>query len=297
MTRTRAPKGRHRDHADRRAVIDVLLARLARGIPFTAAEAAMFAEQVREEQRLADENRKAMAGTTQALERHREAAAEVIRELEQRAEQAEQQLDEQRQALATALRVREGHEWPALIDWAAQAHEWATRAAVKADRKRAEQAEERAGRFEAAWQSARQRATEQRTLAQIRSSRLRSRAERIAALEQRAHAECQRADTLARQLAEAEQRLARMADNRTGWMQRAQDETHRADRYRTAWYACRRDRKADRAAMAADLPLIAVAPPPRAPEVITDRAAIRAALDESCPDDCPCRAVCIAARP
>jgi hypothetical protein len=30
---------------------------------------------------------------------------------------------------------------------------------------------------------------------------------------------------------------------------------HRADRYRTAWFACRRDRRADRAAMAAELPL------------------------------------------
>ncbi|MFH8530481.1 hypothetical protein ACH4GE_18925 [Streptomyces tendae] len=54
-------------------------------------------------------------------------AAEQIR----RAKRAETALDEQRQALATALRAREDHEWPALIDWAAQAHEWATRAASR----------------------------------------------------------------------------------------------------------------------------------------------------------------------
>lgn len=191
---------------DRRDLLDTLLSRALRG-RLTTTEAALLAESVREEQRVSDETRARLADSDRNIAKHREAAAEAIRELEQRAKQAE----------------------------------------------------ERAGRFEAAWQSARQRATEQRTLAQIRSSRLRSRAERIAALEQR---------------------LARMADNRTGWMQRAQDETHRADRYRTAWYACRRDRKADRAAMAADLPLIAVAPPPRAPEVITDRATIRNALDE-----------------
>ncbi|MFD9146223.1 hypothetical protein ACFVVJ_09060 [Streptomyces albidoflavus] len=90
MTRPqqRAPKGRDRDRADRRAVVDVLLARAQRGA-LTPAEGALLAEHVREEQRLADESRKAMAGTTQALERHRAAAEEAIRELEQRAEAAE----------------------------------------------------------------------------------------------------------------------------------------------------------------------------------------------------------------
>ncbi|RZD85267.1 hypothetical protein [Streptomyces albidoflavus] len=107
MTRPqqRAPKGRDRDRADRRAVVDVLLARAQRGA-LTPAEGALLAEHVREEQRLADESRKAMAGTTQALERHRDAAEEAIRELEQRAEEAEQRLARIRD-MATA--------WPRLL--------------------------------------------------------------------------------------------------------------------------------------------------------------------------------------
>lgn len=40
-----------------------------------------------------------------------------------------------------------------------------------------------------------------------------------------------------------------------GWRQHAIAADHKADRYRTAWLAARRDRKADRAAMADELPL------------------------------------------
>ncbi|MFJ7411603.1 hypothetical protein ACIQWZ_12415 [Streptomyces sp. NPDC098077] len=80
-TQQRAPKGRDRDRADRRAVVDVLLARLHRGA-LTPAEAALLGEHVREEQRLTDEGRHAMAGTTRALERHRAAADAEIRRLE-----------------------------------------------------------------------------------------------------------------------------------------------------------------------------------------------------------------------
>jgi hypothetical protein len=39
-----------------------------------------------------------------------------------------------------------------------------------------------------------------------------------------------------------------------GWKRHALDADHKADRYRLAWLACRRDRRADRAAMAAELP-------------------------------------------
>jgi hypothetical protein len=39
-----------------------------------------------------------------------------------------------------------------------------------------------------------------------------------------------------------------------GWKRHALAADHKADRYRTAWVACRRDRRADRAAMAAELP-------------------------------------------
>ncbi|MGW4727647.1 hypothetical protein ACWEQC_00335 [Streptomyces shenzhenensis] len=87
-TTTRAPKGRNLDRLDRRAIVANLLARAHRA-RLTPAEAALLGDYVREEERIADENRKAMAGTTQALERHREAADAVIRELEQRAVDAE----------------------------------------------------------------------------------------------------------------------------------------------------------------------------------------------------------------
>ncbi|MFH9295640.1 hypothetical protein [Streptomyces sp. NPDC017520] len=80
-TKQRAPKGRDRDRADRRAVADVLLARLHRGA-LSPAEGTLLAEHMREEQRVADESRRAMAGTTQALERHRAAADAEIRRLE-----------------------------------------------------------------------------------------------------------------------------------------------------------------------------------------------------------------------
>ncbi|MFC3347753.1 hypothetical protein ACFOOM_10000 [Streptomyces echinoruber] len=94
----RAPKGRTRDRHDRRAVLDVLLARAERGV-ITPAEGALLRAHVAEEMRLADENRRAMAGTTQALERHREAADAAIREIEQRAEHRERQLADARAAL------------------------------------------------------------------------------------------------------------------------------------------------------------------------------------------------------
>jgi hypothetical protein len=41
-----------------------------------------------------------------------------------------------------------------------------------------------------------------------------------------------------------------------GWKRHALDADHKADRYRLAWFAARRDRKADRAAMAAELPFV-----------------------------------------
>ena len=122
----RAPKGRHRDRQDRRAVLDVLLARAERGV-ITQAEGALLRAHVAEEMRLADENRRAMAGTTQALERHREAADAAIRELEQRAEQAEQRAE-----VIAADRDRLAAE----LDDAEQAADRFRRAAAQAEAER-----------------------------------------------------------------------------------------------------------------------------------------------------------------
>ncbi|MFD9152378.1 hypothetical protein ACFWDF_35115, partial [Streptomyces diastaticus] len=161
----RAPKGRDRDRADRRAVVDVLLARAQRGA-LTPAEGALLAEHVREEQRLGDESRRAMAGTTQALDRHRAAADDAIHELEQRAERAEHE-----NSILRAVDEGRSHGARRVMNERNQA-----RTALDASRRNVVEA----------------------------------------AHEARKH-------------------------------------KHRADRYRLAWLAARRDRKADRAAMAADL--------------------------------------------
>ncbi|MBZ6258147.1 hypothetical protein KVH22_21765 [Streptomyces olivaceus] len=73
---------------DRRNLLDNLLSRALRG-RLSAAEAALLAEQVREEQRVCDETRTRLADSDRAIVRHREAAADAIRELEQRAVDAE----------------------------------------------------------------------------------------------------------------------------------------------------------------------------------------------------------------
>ncbi|MDX3063434.1 hypothetical protein PV518_14785 [Streptomyces sp. ND04-05B] len=82
-------KGRDHERSDRRAGLDILLARADRGT-LSRTEAALLREYVAEEQRTADESRKANAGSTRALDRHRAAAEAAIVEAEQRAEQAEE---------------------------------------------------------------------------------------------------------------------------------------------------------------------------------------------------------------
>jgi hypothetical protein len=159
----RAPKGRTLDRLDRRAVIANLLARTHR-VRLTSAEAALLGDYVREEQRQADENRKAMAGTTQALARHREAADAAIREAEQRAEviaadrdrlaaeldAAEQRLAAQhnaqearRRALADALDADEATPWQRLVALARQRTQdaWANGQDCRAEHDRARKAE------------------------------------------------------------------------------------------------------------------------------------------------------------
>ncbi|MGW0134848.1 hypothetical protein [Streptomyces sp. NPDC003299] len=107
---------------DRRALLDNLLTRALRG-RLTVTEAALLAEQVREEQRVCDETRARLADADRNLARHREAADTAIRELEERAEQAERQRDNE----------RERADWNARVAAEQQA--------------RAEQAEERLARL------------------------------------------------------------------------------------------------------------------------------------------------------
>ncbi|WP_030169049.1 hypothetical protein [Streptomyces sp. NRRL S-813] len=79
----RAPKANQQERAQRRTTIDVLLHRAIHGVLSTT-EASLLAEYVRAEQQLADKTRRTLTDTTQALQRHREAADAVIQALEAR---------------------------------------------------------------------------------------------------------------------------------------------------------------------------------------------------------------------
>ncbi|MET9914284.1 hypothetical protein ABZZ74_47590 [Streptomyces sp. NPDC006476] len=217
----RAPKGRNRDRTDRRAVLGVLLARADRGT-LSPTEAALLREHVTEEMRLGDKNRRAMAGTTQALDRHREAADAAIREMEQRAVDAEEQLTayravtEQRsnrqapaqQAEATLARVRTATSLGAALAAVAE-HDGLSPEQVAVHTAFAEAAD----------------STEARLAEQAR-----------------AHAV---------ELATVRRTAVHQLDILGAALTATRD---RAIRYRTAWLAARRDRLADRAAMAAELP-------------------------------------------
>lgn len=135
---SRARTGAHRpnqhERAQRRAAVEHLLARALRGA-LTVPEAAVMADYWRREQRAADATRKSLHDTTQALERHRAAADTAIRELEQRAEQAEQQLA----AYLANEEQRRGEAVDPVTLWPARAVE-----AVRTARSAAEEAEQRA---------------------------------------------------------------------------------------------------------------------------------------------------------
>jgi hypothetical protein len=64
------------------------------------------------------------------------------------------------------------------------------------------------------------------------------------------------------------------------WRRRFERAEHRATRYRTAWFAARRDRRADRAAMAAELPLVEAGQQARTEAALAEQrlAAVLAAL-------------------
>ncbi|MEV7205735.1 MULTISPECIES: hypothetical protein [unclassified Streptomyces] len=276
MTRrpyNRPPEGRNRDRADRRAVVDVLLARAQRGA-LSRAEGALLAEHVREEQRLADENRRSMIGTTQALERARvqlAAAEAAIVEAERDRDQAEERAREgqrvaaeQRAAVARVITLAGRHSAvPAVAVWAA----------IDADPVEHRTADDRARRWNAEQGTARVAVDRVRVLAQrMRAGSPQGAAAVYADRIEQALDNDRRAldnDTVIRAqfLAAAESTTARLAEQQraheialaherrisAGWKRRHLDAEHRAGRYRTAWFAARRDRKADRAAMRADL--------------------------------------------
>jgi hypothetical protein len=338
---------------DRRALLDNLLGRALRG-RLTVTEAALLTEQVREEQRAYDQTRRSLGETGEALGKHREAADAAIREAEQRAEQAEERLaayvavfgphavddfhamqHRAKRAEAALDRVRNAQrlgealaavaEYDGLTPEAARASAAFVEAADSTEARLAEQQRE----HEIALATLRKNLSESETLghrllqraerAEYDAGRAahdtrvyRGRLERLSA----AHAEQAKALDAERCRAEqAEEQLAAAQRRGNGWRANALEVDHKAHRYRLAWLAARRDRKADRAAMAAEAPLVEAVerirqyvdaayaadmcegvredlrrlldgkPPtygapwnPR-PEVITDRAAIREALD------------------
>lgn len=269
----RPPEGRHRDRADRRAVVDVLLARAQRGA-LSRAEGALLAEHVREEQRIADENRRAMAGTTQALDRvraQRDAAEAAIVEAERDRDQAEQRVKEaqrvagEQHAAVTRVIALVGRHGavPAEAVWAA----------VDADPVEHRTADDRARRWKADQGAARAAVDRVRVLAQrMRAGSPQGAAaiyaDRIEqaldgdrrALDADTAIRAQFLDTadsttarLAEQQREHDVALATERRNIVEASREAREQQRRAERYRLAWLAARRDRKADRAAMAADL--------------------------------------------
>ncbi|WP_282792071.1 hypothetical protein [Streptomyces sp. CC224B] len=255
----RAPKGRDRDRGDRRAVVDVLLARAHRGV-LTPAEGALLAEHVREEQRLADETRRAMAGTAQALDRHREAADAAIVEAEQRATDAEGKLS-QSETLGHRLLQRAERAEEQLAHVQAERD----RLARDVDATTREAYTERRQHRQAL---AEQRARVDQVLARVRNAQ--SLGDVLAAVAEhdglspaaaRAHGRMlDRADTTEARLAEQQREhdiaLATERRRTEGWKAHTREAERQAGRYRIAWLAARRDRYADRAAMAAELPAV-----------------------------------------
>lgn len=243
----RAPKGRTRDRADRRAVVAVLLGRAQRGA-LSRTEAALLAEHVRDEQRLADETRRAMAGTTHALDRHREAAVAAIVEAEQRAEVVEEQ-----RASIEAERDRLARDVEAMHDGINNA---AREAYAQRRQHRQALAEQRARLDQVL-----------AVLAHVRNAE--SLGDALAAVAEhdglsptaaRIHGRMlDHADTTEARLAEQQREhdiaLATERHRAEGWKRHTREAERQAGRYRIAWLAARRDRYADRAAMAAELPL------------------------------------------
>lgn len=258
MTRPqqRAPKGRNRDRADRRAVVDVLLARLQRGV-LSPAEGALLAEHVREEQRFADENRLAMAGTTRALAKHREAADAAIVEAEQQLAEvhAATLVRAERSAVAEhKLSESEtlGHR---LLQRAEQAEQQLAAVRSQLHDVKARRDDARAGRQDA-----------ERALDRVRQAQTIGDALAVVAVHDGVSpvaARLQgrifdRADTVEARLTEQQREhdIALTVERRRtrAAVEESSAQRHQAGRYRTAWFAARRDRKADRAAMAAELP-------------------------------------------
>ncbi|MFD4371516.1 hypothetical protein ACFWPY_07980 [Streptomyces sp. NPDC058527] len=217
------PKRRDRDRADRRKVVAVLLARLDR---LSDAEAALLREHVLTEQRLADEQRATLTTTKRARTREQRAAEAALAAAEERARTAESYLAEAKEYGARQERTAADQRAAvsrvlALVGRRAAVPADAVWAAVDA----APAEHRKAGDLADRWQADR-----------------RARAPFLAAANspEALLAEQKRGHDIA------------LATERRNVVEATQDiraERHRADRYRTAWLAARRARRAVRAAL------------------------------------------------
>ncbi|MEU8950915.1 hypothetical protein [Streptomyces sp. NPDC048489] len=233
--RTMAERKRRASERDaRRESLLVLLSRTRRGVPLTPSEAALMFAHVEVELAEADELRRTVAGQQTAIQaagRRAAAADAVIVEVEKDRDQARAELAEL-QAAAERATARAGR-------WEQDSREELTRA------KRAEAA-----------------------LARVRDAQ--TLGDALAAVAEHDGMPAETARVHARIINAAESTEARLAEQARayeiklaeerrrgdGWRQHTLTSDARADRYRTAWFAARRDRRADRAAMAAELPLV-----------------------------------------
>ncbi|MER8042574.1 hypothetical protein [Streptomyces sp. NPDC094032] len=216
-------KRRNRDRADRRKVVDVLLARLDR---LSNAEAALLREHVLTEQRLADETRATLTTTEHTCDRAQRTAEAAVEAAEERARTAEQQLAEAKEYAARQERTATGQRAAvdrvlALVGRRDAVPAAAVWAAVDADPAEHRKADALADRWRA------DRCARAPFLAAANSTEAR----------------------LAEQQRDHEIALATERRNVVEATRELRTERHRARRYRAAWLAARRARRAVRAAL------------------------------------------------
>ncbi|MFI5993147.1 hypothetical protein ACIBAC_15095 [Streptomyces sp. NPDC051362] len=280
--RTMAERKRRAHERDaRRESLLVLLSRARRGVALTPSEAALMFAHVEVELAEADELRRTVAGqqnAIQAANNRAEAADAAIVEAETETERFKADHQAACETIAAMHAAATGRTGMAPIRGVVED--------VTDVRSRMLAAEEALTHAERATVEAQQMRHAEAAIARVRETTRRMRAgspEGAAAIyadrieqaladdpyaltpEQTAvHvAFGEAADSTRAQLAEQarEYDIAHAAMNRrlNDMRTRAQQAEHRAVRYRTAWFAARRDRKADRAAMAAELPLVEAA--------------------------------------
>jgi hypothetical protein len=285
--RTMAERKRRASERDaRRESLLVLLSRTRRGVPLTPAEAALLFAHVEVELAEADELRRTVAGQQTAIQAagsRAEAAEAAIVEAEKDRDAAlaelaaHQAAEAQRvkQGTSTHYRARAeqaeehlaayvgifGPEAPddfhTMQHRAKQAEAAIARVRDTTQRMRAGSPQGAAAiyadRIEQALADDPYALTPEQTAVHVAFGAAADSAEARLAEQQRAHeielATVRRA-TISEQQAETLRREVSRAEGD------ARAEQHRADRYRLAWFAARRDRRADRAAMAAELPFV-----------------------------------------